>query len=91
MSQFYKITMEAGRIFYAEVPEGKKLTYLDKQIEVWFENIEGGKYRKKGIEAEVIKQKDVPATGVNWLSCYPSYLETKPVKKQKNGPVAQLD
>ena len=82
-NQYYKITLESGKVFHAEVPTGKKI--LDKdlnyQLGIWYENIEGGKYRKKGIEVE--KTKEVPATGVNWLSFHENCLEDKSASKKK--------
>lgn len=82
--QYYKITRAKNSedVLYAEIPEGKKLrTTLDSQIRIWYENIEGGKYRGNGIEAE--KVKEVPATGIKWLSFHPRCLTDKTVKKSK--------
>lgn len=81
-AQYFKVTTDTGRTFYAEVPEGKRLrATLDGQLKIWYENIEGSKYRGKGIEAS--KVKEVPVKGVSWLSIYPTFLENKPVKKPK--------
>ena len=80
-SRYYKITTETGRTFYAEVPEGKKLkTTLDGQLKIWYENIEGSKYRGRGIEASKIKE--IPAKGVSWLSIYPTFLDNKPAPRK---------
>lgn len=82
-NQHYKVTTESGKVFYAEVPDGKKVTDKDLtcQLGIWYENIEGGKYHKRGIEAK--KTKEVPSTGVNWLSFYDNCLEDKTVSKKK--------
>jgi hypothetical protein len=82
MAQRYKITTDSGKTFYAEVPDDKKLrSTLDGQIKIWYENIEGSKYRGRGID--VGKTKELPPKGVHWLSFHSSFLENKKPKKVK--------
>ena len=65
--QHYRITTDTGKEFFAEVPEGKKLKApFDDQMKIWYENIEGSKYRGRGIE--VLRIKEVPIKGARWLS-----------------------
>ena len=84
----YKVTLESGKVFYAEIPEGKKLRDkdLNYQLEIWYENIEGGTYRNRGIEAS--KTAELPSTGINWISFHPTCLEEKPVSKRKKETIS---
>jgi hypothetical protein len=82
MKKYYRITRtSSGEVFYAEIPEGKKLTNVERQTEIWHENIEGGKYRGTGIEAAEVK--DVPATDIIWLSFHETCLDDKKVSKKE--------